>query len=123
MNKKEIVAEEVYQTVREAGLAKTLYGIFGSRVKISVPFAKVDCDESIDKMDLSVRAFNALKRAGAFTVGDVIDLISNDELMKIRNLGRKTAVEIKVGVMEFGYSRLTEREKKAFLSDVIKRNC
>lgn len=123
MNKKELMAEEIYQAVESLGLAKALCATFGSRVKVSVPFAKIDCDEAIDGMILSVRAFNALKRAGAFTVGDVVDLILNDELMKIRNLGRKTAVEIKVSVMEFGYSRLTEREKKAFLSDVIKRNC
>jgi DNA-directed RNA polymerase alpha subunit len=66
---------------------------------------------------------HSLKRAGAFTVGAVIDLIANEGLMQIRNLGKKTAVEIKVRIMEFGYEHLTEKEKQAFFIEVVKRNC
>jgi DNA-directed RNA polymerase alpha subunit len=70
-----------------------------------------------------VRASNSLKRAGVFTVGDIIDLIRGEEgLKKVRNLGKKTENEIKTKVLAFGYSRLTENEQKQFLIELINRN-
>ncbi len=51
---------------------------------------------AIDELNLSVRAYNCLRRAGCATVGDVLRLAesSDNGLMKIRNLGSKSAKEI-----------------------------
>ena len=46
-------------------------------------------ETSIDDLDLSVRAYNCLKRAGILTLHDLIDK-SENEMMKIRNLGKKS---------------------------------
>ena len=43
---------------------------------------------TIEDLDLSVRSFNCLKRAGIHTVGDLVGK-SESEMMKVRNLGRK----------------------------------
>ena len=48
---------------------------------------------TIEELDLSVRAFNCLKRAGVNTVGDLINK-SPDEMMKVRNLGKKSLEEV-----------------------------
>ena len=48
---------------------------------------------TIEELDLSVRSFNCLKRAGINTVGDLIGK-SEDEMMKVRNLGRKSLEEV-----------------------------
>ena len=50
-------------------------------------------DMTIEELDLSVRSFNCLKRAGINTVGDLINK-SEDEMMKVRNLGRKSLEEV-----------------------------
>lgn len=50
-------------------------------------------DMSIDEMDLSVRSFNCLKRAGINTVGDLVAK-TEEEMMKVRNLGRKSLEEV-----------------------------
>lgn len=47
----------------------------------------------IEELKLSVRSFNCLKRAGVSTVGDMIKL-SYDDLLKVRNLGRKSLEEV-----------------------------
>lgn len=47
----------------------------------------------IEKLELSVRSYNCLKRAKKDTVGDVIDM-TFDEMLHIRNLGRRSAEEI-----------------------------
>ena len=48
---------------------------------------------TIEEFDLSVRSFNCLKRAGINTVRDLISR-SEDEMMKVRNLGRKSLEEV-----------------------------
>ena len=48
---------------------------------------------TIDDLDLSVRSFNCLKRAGINTVEDLIQR-TEDDMMKVRNLGRKSLEEV-----------------------------
>ena len=48
---------------------------------------------TIEELDLSVRSFNCLKRAGINTVEDLTNK-SEDEMMKVRNLGRKSLEEV-----------------------------
>lgn len=55
---------------------------------------------SIDDMDFSVRALNCLRRAGYFTFDDIKDLTEED-LVSIRNLGRKAAAEVLEKVEEY----------------------
>ena len=50
---------------------------------------------TIEELDLSVRSFNCLKRAGINTVEDLVSK-SEDEMMKVRNLGRKSLEEVMV---------------------------
>ena len=47
----------------------------------------------IEELDLSVRSFNCLKRAGIDTVGDLINRTEED-MIKVRNLGRKSLDEV-----------------------------
>lgn len=56
-------------------------------------------DMKIEELDMSVRLFNALKRAGIFTVGDLLK-IKEEEIIKIRNLGRKSLKELKDCLLE-----------------------
>ena len=53
---------------------------------------------TIDDMDLSVRSYNCLKRANINTVADLISK-TEDEMMKVRNLGRKSLEEV-IGKLE-----------------------
>lgn len=48
---------------------------------------------TIEELDLSVRSFNCLKRAGINTVEDLISR-TKDDMMKVRNLGRKSLEEV-----------------------------
>ena len=49
---------------------------------------------TIDELDLSVRSYNCLKRAGLNTVAELAAK-SEEDMMKVRNLGRKSLKEIK----------------------------
>jgi DNA-directed RNA polymerase subunit alpha len=60
-------------------------------------------DTSIDDLELSVRAYNCLKRAGINNVQDLINK-SENEMMKIRNLGRKSLKEVIDKIKDMGLS-------------------
>lgn len=55
--------------------------------------SKKKLEVSIDDLDFSVRAYNCLKRAGVNTIGDLVDK-TETEMMKIRNLGKKSLKEV-----------------------------
>ena len=58
-------------------------------------------ERTIEELDLSVRSYNCLKRAGINTVYDLTEK-SEAEMMKVRNLGRKSPEEVKIKLADLG---------------------
>ena len=119
---KETVVNELVASAEQNGLIATLYSIFGKSVKVSIPFSRKTLDSSVDEIDFSVRSSNALKRTGLMQVGEVVDAIEDERLPKVRNLGKKSYIEIQTKLIALGYSKLTDVEKKRFFYDVLERN-
>ncbi|MBN2500632.1 MAG: DNA-directed RNA polymerase subunit alpha [Anaerolineales bacterium] len=69
-------------------------------------------DTPIENLDLSVRVFNSLKRAGITTVGEVLELLEKgeDAIMSIRNFGEKSLDELMEKMGEKGYLEDEEEE-------------
>jgi len=63
---------------------------------------------TIEELDLSVRSFNCLKRAGINYVSDLAQK-TEDEMMKVRNLGRKSLEEVKKKLLDI---KITLREEE-----------
>ena len=64
---------------------------------------------TIEEPDLSVRSFNCLKRANINTVEDLISK-TEDEMMKVRNLGRKSLEEVENKLAMMGLSLASESD-------------
>ncbi len=64
---------------------------------------------TIEELDLSVRSFNCLKRAGINTVDDLINK-SPDEMMRVRNLGKKSLEEVILKLGQYGLSFAEDNE-------------
>ncbi len=62
-------------------------------------------EQPLEELELSVRSYNCLKRAGISKVGEVLERlrVSEDELLSIRNFGRKSLEELKEKLRERGY--------------------
>lgn len=56
---------------------------------------------TIEELDLSVRSYNCLKRAGINTVQELTNK-SEPEMIKVRNLGRKSLEEVKSKLSDLG---------------------
>ena len=64
---------------------------------------------TIEELDLSVRSFNCLKRAGINTVEDLTNK-TEDDMMKVRNLGKKSLDEVINKLHSFGLDLRSEDE-------------
>lgn len=58
-------------------------------------------DMTIEELDLSVRSYNCLKRAGIQTVQELANK-TEDDMIKVRNLGKKSLKEVKEKLLELG---------------------
>lgn len=66
-------------------------------------------DMTIEELDLTVRSFNCLKRAGINTVSELIER-SEEDMMKVRNLGRKSLTEVQQKLATLGLSLVKDEE-------------
>lgn len=64
---------------------------------------------TIEDLDLSVRSFNCLKRAGIDTVSDLVSR-SEDEMIKVRNLGKKSLEEVTQKLQSLGLGLRRDEE-------------
>ncbi len=66
-------------------------------------------DIAIEDLDFSVRTYNCLKRAGINSIGDLVAR-TEDEMMKVRNLGKKSLEEVIVKLGDMGLSLIASEE-------------
>lgn len=121
MNKAEVV-KSLMDAEKQCGLVDTLHRIFGNNIKVNVGFSKSACDASIEELVLSVRSYNALRRANVSTLGDLIERLNEGGLKSIRNLGAKSYSEIQTKMLVYGFERLSEREKSEFFYNLVENN-
>ena len=96
----------------------------GKRPRFPVYLGKELLETPIEELELSVRSYNCLRRAGMVTVGDIVQNINTrEDLMKIRNLGMRSADEIMNAIMEYQFSILPEGGRKKYLDRIAELNC
>lgn len=71
----------------------------------------------IEELDLSIRSSNCLKRAGLNTLGDLIQK-TEEEMMRIRNLGRKSLKEVSMKLHERGLSFKHQYDGEDYFDDM-----
>jgi len=77
----------------------------------------------IENLELGVRAYNSLKRAGFCTIGELAEAIaSGTEISKIRNCGTKSCREIMEKLFLYQYSCLPQEKRESYIKEVILLN-
>lgn len=80
-------------------------------------------EATIEALELSVRAYNSLKRAGFNRVGELVEAISDGlNLMKIRNCGSGSVREIQEHLFLFQYYSLPVSRRSEYLAEVVRIN-
>ena len=95
----------------------------GSSFKFRMHMTQSMSDTSLEALDLGVRAYNSLKRAGYNTIGDVVDAISSgSDLKSIRNCGKTSVREIMEHLFLYQYNSLPESKQDDYLIEVVQMN-
>ena len=103
------VLEEARDEVSDNSISKkNLRGYIIILLKVLGLQQKLDKD-SIDNLELGVRSYNALKKANITSIKKLLDM-SDEELLKVRNLGRKNVAEIRTQLIEKNYISSCEDE-------------
>lgn len=94
-----------------------------------VIFTKEQLRQEIDVLDLSVRAYHCLKRAGFHNLEQLVNGIytkdgesSKKQLRKIRNLGMNSADEILIKLMNYQFMSLSESKRKDYMDKLLEIN-
>ena len=100
-------------TIRPASAAQIITNNMRLFIDLTVNVVRVDYNEpendskekvlemTIEELDLSVRAFNCLKRAGINTVAELVQR-NQEDMMKVRNLGKKSLEEVEQKLIGLG---------------------
>lgn len=121
MNKSKTV-KTLLEAEKQCGLVDTLHRVFGKNIKVNLSFSKSACYANIEELLLSVRSYNALRRANITTLGGLIERLNEGDLKSIRNLGAKSYSEIQTKILVYGFERLSEKEKREFFSNLVENN-
>ena len=95
----------------------------GDRFRYPVYMSDSFMKTPLEDIELSVRAYHCLQRAGYKSIGDVVSKIEGKaDLLKIRNMGKLSANEVMVGICCFQYSMLNEERKAKYVKRVLELN-
>ena len=110
-----------------------IYRKYGKRFRFPVYLGEEFMEAPLDNLELSVRSYNCLWRAGIRNVGlwragirnvgNIVNRIDNrTDLLHIRNLGIRSADEIMTALMEYQFSLLSDEGKKKYLARIDELN-
>lgn len=100
-----------------------IYRKYGKRFRFPVYLGEEFLETPLDNLELSVRSYNCLWRAGIRNVGNIVNRIDNrTDLLHIRNLGIRSADEIMTALMEYQFSLLSDEGKKKYLARIDELN-
>ncbi len=120
MRKKETDMEQRRRNFKEFD---DIYRKYGKRFRFPVYLGEEFMETPLDNLELSVRSYNCLWRAGIRNVGNIVNRIDNrTDLLHIRNLGIRSADEIMTALMEYQFSLLSDEGKKKYLARIDELN-
>ena len=106
---KQSQSEKTKFSIKENSILKTDNGNNFINIKTSLEKEEKVLEMSIEELELSVRSFNCLKRAGIATVEDLTNK-SETDMLKVRNLGKKSFDEVTAKLHSLGLDFAKEED-------------
>ena len=96
----------------------------GAKFRFRFYLTKSMSETGIESLELSVRAFNSLRRAGIRTIGELAEAVAGEEniLTRIRNCGKKSAEEIMIRLFIYQYETMKPEKRDRYLAETVLLN-
>lgn len=113
------VMNEIFNSIEGVDLHEKKSGRFYYTMHLTAKLEEAD----IEVLDLGVRAYHGLKRAGFNTVGELVKAISGGEdIRRIRNCGAKSYSEIMERLFLYNLFNIPEGKREQFILETIEKN-
>lgn len=99
-------------------ISQALREVCGNQ-RIAIPFDDKTFNVSLDKLELSARAYNALKRNGCHTLNDVVKVFSEKGWNSVKNFGKTSATEVFAKIIDVAWDNMNDIQKAEFLSNIL----
>ena len=111
--------KEIFAGIDEVDLHQRHGGKFHFPIYMTEKLEQTD----IEVLELSVRSYNCLKRAGISTIGQLCSRVhGSEDLKSIRNCGKTSVAEIMDSLFAYQYAQLNPERRGKFLATVIEMN-
>ena len=118
-NEKYGMMKEIFNSIEGVDLHEKKRGRFYYTLHLTPKMEEAD----IEALDLGVRAYNGLKRAGYNTVGQLVaGITSGEDIRRIRNCGVKSYSEIMERLFLYNLVNIQEGKREQFILDTIEKN-
>ena len=118
-NEKYGMMKEIFNSIEGVDLHEKKSGRFYYTMHLPPKMEEAD----IEALDLGVRAYNGLKRAGYNTVGQLVaGITSGEDIRRIRNCGVKSYSEIMERLFLYNLVNIQEGKREQFILDTIEKN-
>ncbi len=98
-------------------ISYALKEVCGSK-QISIPFNDEDFDVLLEELNLSMRSYNALKRAKLNTLGETIQHFAQNGWNSIKNFGKTSAMEVFEKIIDVAWDNMSDVQKMDFLMSI-----
>lgn len=120
--KKEVVLKEMMELVPDARWSEIVKRK-SAKLRFPMYLGRILNETELEVLDLTQRSSNCLHRAGYRTIGGLVENINGSEdLMKIRNCGKKSVDEIMEKLFCYQYKVLKEEKKEIYAKRVLDLN-
>ena len=118
-NEKYGMIKEIFNSIEGVDLHEKKRGRFYYTLHLTPKMEEAD----IEALDLGVRAYNGLKRAGYNTVGQLVaGITSGEDIRRIRNCGVKSYSESMERLFLYNLVNIQEGKREQFILDTIEKN-
>lgn len=114
----EIIVDKLAHGKTFSQALKTVY----STRYVVIPYDENINDVKVVDCKMSPRVINTLMRNRLKTIGDVIEFCNDDNVMKIRGMGRQGSIELFETILDWCWNHMGKKEKENFLIDTVERN-
>ena len=106
--------EELMEAAKKYGVANVLIDL-GEVPCVRLPMSQKFLEQSIQELDLPVRAWNGLMRQGIVSVGKLVERLRQKEgISQVSQIGKKTVAAIKLQLTQAAYDELSIPERLEF---------
>ena len=115
----ETILQQIFDSFEGLHIRETRNGLFRFPLHLTQSLS----DTSIDALELGVRSYHCLKRAGLDTIGELAEYIASGQpLRNVRNCGTKSVREIMEKLFLYQYNIIKPEKREAYLREVVEMN-